>query len=97
VDSTAIAAKLDAEEWRDLVNAYLDDGSAAVTEMGGHVAKKLGNGLTALFGYPLAHENDAGRVAGSAVDPEIDCTADAFRLPPRFVFQTTPASIRSSA
>jgi class 3 adenylate cyclase len=29
VDSTGIAAKLDAEEWRDLVNAYLDDASAA--------------------------------------------------------------------
>jgi class 3 adenylate cyclase len=54
VDSTGIAARLDAEEWRDLVNAYLDDASAAVTEMGGHVAKKLGDGLMALFGYPLA-------------------------------------------
>ena len=63
VDSTGIAARLDAEEWRDLVNAYLDDASAAVTEMGGHVAKKLGDGLMALFGYPLAHENDAERGA----------------------------------
>ena len=35
VDSTGIAAKLDAEEWRDLVGAYLDAASAAVTEMGG--------------------------------------------------------------
>jgi hypothetical protein len=34
VDSTGIAAKLDAEEWRDLVGAYLDAASAAVTEMG---------------------------------------------------------------
>jgi len=33
----------------------LDDASAAVTEMGGRVAKKLGDGLMALFGYPLAH------------------------------------------
>src|SRR5215472_9963587 len=57
VDSTGIAAKLDAEEWRDLVNAYLDHASAAVTEMGGHVAKKLGDGLMALFGYPVAQEN----------------------------------------
>src|SRR6478672_7198017 len=40
VDSTGIAAKLDAEEWRDLVGAYLDTASAAVTEMGGKVAKK---------------------------------------------------------
>jgi class 3 adenylate cyclase len=34
VDSTGIAAKLDAEEWRDLVGAYLDAASAAVAEMG---------------------------------------------------------------
>src|SRR5215470_7865352 len=67
VDSTGIATRLDAEEWRDLVNAYLDDASAAVTEMGGHVAKKLGDGLMALFGYPLAHENDAERAARAAL------------------------------
>jgi class 3 adenylate cyclase len=46
--STSISAQLDAEEWRDLVNAYLDVASAAVMEMGGHVAKKLGDGLMAL-------------------------------------------------
>jgi class 3 adenylate cyclase len=51
VDSTGIAAKLDAEEWRDLVGAYIDAASAAVVEMGGKVAKKLGDGLMALFGY----------------------------------------------
>ena len=51
VGSTAISAQLDAEEWRDLVGAYLDAASAAVTEMGGHVAKKLGDGLMCLFGY----------------------------------------------
>ena len=63
VGSTGIAAKLDAEEWHDLVGAYLDAASAAVTEMGGHVAKKLGDGLMALFGYPVAQENDAERAA----------------------------------
>jgi class 3 adenylate cyclase/predicted negative regulator of RcsB-dependent stress response len=67
VDSTGIAARVDAEEWRDLVNAYLDRASAAVTEIGGHVAKKLGDGLMALFGYPLAHENDAERAARAAL------------------------------
>ena len=67
VDSTGIAAKLDAEEWRDLVGAYLDAVSAEVTEMGGYVAKKLGDGLMALFGYPLAHENDAERAARAAL------------------------------
>jgi len=67
VGSTGIAAKLDAEEWRDLVGGYLDAASAAVTEMGGHVAKKLGDGLLALFGYPVAQENDAERAARAAL------------------------------
>ena len=44
VGSTGIAARLDAEEWRDLVGSYLDAASAAVTEMSGYVAKKLGDG-----------------------------------------------------
>jgi class 3 adenylate cyclase/predicted ATPase len=67
VDSTGIAAKLDAEEWRDLVGAYLDAASVAVTEMGGKVAKKLGDGLMALFGYPVALENDAERAVRAAL------------------------------
>jgi class 3 adenylate cyclase len=67
VGSTDIAARLDAEEWRDLVGAFLDAASAAVTEMGGHVAKKLGDGLLALFGYPVAQENDAERAARAAL------------------------------
>jgi class 3 adenylate cyclase len=67
VGSTGIAAKLDAEEWRDLVGAYLDAASTAVTAMGGHVAKKLGDGLMAIFGYPVAQENDAERAARAAL------------------------------
>src|SRR6185295_9978126 len=67
VGSTGISAQLDAEEWRDLVGSYLDAASAAVAEMGGHVAKKLGDGLLALFGYPLAHENDVERAVRAAL------------------------------
>ena len=67
VGSTGIAAQLDAEEWRDLVAGYLDAASAAVTEMGGHVAKKLGDGLLSLFGYPVAHENDSERSVRAAL------------------------------
>ena len=67
VGSTSISAGLDAEDWRDLVGSYLDAASAAVTEMGGHVAKKLGDGLMALFGYPVAQENDAERAVRAAL------------------------------
>ena len=67
VGSTAISAQLDAEEWRELVGAYLDAASAAVTEMGGQVAKKLGDGLMSLFGYPVAQENDSERAVRAAL------------------------------
>ena len=70
VGSTSMAAKLDPEDWRNLVNAYLDEATKAVTGLGGHVLKRLGDGLMALFGYPQAQENDAERaVQGGAGDP----------------------------
>ena len=67
VGSTSLAAKLDPEDWRTLVNAYLDEASKAVTDFGGHVLKKLGDGLMALFGYPHAQENDAERAVRAAL------------------------------
>ena len=67
VGSTSLASKLDAEDWRNLVNAYLDEASAAVTDLGGHVLKRLGDGLMALFGYPQAQENDAERAVRAAL------------------------------
>src|SRR5580698_5830579 len=67
VGSTSLTAKLDAEDWRNLVNAYLDAASAAVTGLGGHVLKKLGDGLMALFGYPQAQENDGERAVRAAL------------------------------
>src|SRR6516164_5133081 len=67
VGSTSLASKLDPEDWRNLVNAYLDEASSAVTGLGGHVLKKLGDGLMALFGYPQAQENDAERAVRAAL------------------------------
>jgi class 3 adenylate cyclase/predicted negative regulator of RcsB-dependent stress response len=67
VGSTRLAAKLDAEDWRNLVNAYLDEATRAVTGLGGHVLKRLGDGVMALFGYPHAQENDAERAVRAAL------------------------------
>jgi class 3 adenylate cyclase/predicted ATPase len=67
VGSTAISARLDAEDWRNLVSAYLDAASEAVTQMGGRVATKLGDGLMALFGHPIAQENDSERAVRAAL------------------------------
>ena len=67
VGSTSLASRLDAEDWRNVVNAYLDEASASVTGFGGHILKKLGDGLMALFGYPRAQENDAERAVRAAL------------------------------
>lgn len=67
VGSTSLASRLDPEDWRNMVNAYLDEASNAVTGLGGHVLKKLGDGLMALFGYPQAEENDAERAVRAAL------------------------------
>jgi class 3 adenylate cyclase len=59
--STEIASRLDPEEWRELVASYHRAAADAITRFGGHVAKYLGDGVMAFFGYPEAHENDAER------------------------------------
>jgi class 3 adenylate cyclase/tetratricopeptide (TPR) repeat protein len=69
VGSTAIAAQLDPEEWRETVGGYQSAAADAITRFGGHVAKYLGDGVMAFFGYPEAHDNDAERAvrAGLAI------------------------------
>src|ERR1700733_4725509 len=59
VGSTSLAATLDAEDWRDLVKAYFNDAVKAISQYGGHVDRRLGDGFMALFGYPRVQENDA--------------------------------------
>jgi class 3 adenylate cyclase/tetratricopeptide (TPR) repeat protein len=61
--STGIAAQLDPEEWRETVGGYHHAAAEAITRFGGHVAKYLGDGVMAFFGYPQAHDNDAERAA----------------------------------
>ena len=67
VGSTSLATALDAEDWRDLIRPYLDNASAAITQMGGYIATTLGDGIMALFGYPIAQENDAERAVRAAL------------------------------
>src|ERR1700731_2594169 len=63
VGSTAIAAQLDPEEWRETVAGYHRVAAEAITRFDGHVAKYLGDGVMAYFGWPAAHDNDAERAA----------------------------------
>jgi class 3 adenylate cyclase len=63
VNSTSIAAKLDPEEWREIVADYHRAAAQAIERFGGYVAHYLGDGVMAYFGWPEAHENDAERAA----------------------------------
>jgi class 3 adenylate cyclase/predicted ATPase len=61
VDSTALAAQLDPEEWREVVRAYQETCAKVIARFEGHIAQYLGDGLLVYFGYPLAHEDDVQR------------------------------------
>src|SRR3954452_16206644 len=69
VGSTALASRLDPEEMRDLLRGYQNTVAGEVARFGGHVAKFLGDGVLAYFGWPRADEHDAERAvrAGLAV------------------------------
>jgi class 3 adenylate cyclase len=68
-DSTEISSHLDPEEWHNIAAEYQRNAADAVTRLGGHVAKYLGDGLVVFFGYPTAHEDDGERAvrAGLAI------------------------------
>ena len=59
IGSTALSARLDPEDLREVIGAYHRCCADLITEAGGFVAKYMGDGVLAYFGYPLAHEHDA--------------------------------------
>ncbi len=59
VGSTALSARLDPEDLREVIGAYHRCCTDLITEAGGFVAKYMGDGVLAYFGYPQAHEHDA--------------------------------------
>jgi class 3 adenylate cyclase len=63
VGSVALTSQLDPEEWRATVASYQRAASEAITRFGGEVARYVGDGIMAFFGYPVAHDNDAERAA----------------------------------
>ena len=69
VGSTALAARLDPEDMRGIIAAYNKCCTDLIDRGGGFVAKYLGDGVLAYFGYPQAHEHDAERAvrAGLAI------------------------------
>jgi class 3 adenylate cyclase len=61
VGSTALSARMDPEDLREVISAYQKCVAAAVERFGGFVAKYMGDGVLVYFAYPQAHEDDAER------------------------------------
>ena len=61
VGSTALSARLDPEDMREIMSAYHHRCAEVIGKSGGFVAKYMGDGVLAYFGYPQAHEDDAER------------------------------------
>ena len=68
VGSTALSRQLDPEDLRDVMRRYQDAVADAVTRYGGHIAKYLGDGVLAYFGWPKAYEDQAERAARAGLD-----------------------------
>jgi class 3 adenylate cyclase len=61
VGSSALSGRLDPEQMREVIRAYQNAVAGEITRFEGHVAKYMGDGVLAYFGYPRAHEDDAER------------------------------------
>src|SRR5215471_6635016 len=79
VGSTALSARMDPEDLRELISAYQKCAAEAVRRFGGFVARYMGDGMLVCFGYPEAHEDDAERAVRAGL--ELIATVIALKTP----------------
>jgi class 3 adenylate cyclase/predicted ATPase len=68
VGSTALSARMDPEDLREVISAYQKCVAETVRRFGGFVAKFMGDGVLVYFGYPQAHEDDAERAVRAGLE-----------------------------
>ena len=68
VGSTALSARMDPEDLREIISSYQKCVAETVGRFGGFVAKYMGDGVLVYFGYPQAHEDDAERAVRSGLE-----------------------------
>jgi class 3 adenylate cyclase/predicted ATPase len=68
VGSTALSARLDPEDLREIISAYQKCATETVRRFDGFIAKFMGDGILVYFGYPEAHEDDPERAVRSALE-----------------------------
>ena len=68
VGSTALSARMDPEDLREVISAYQKCVAETVQRFDGFVAKYMGDGVLVYFGYPQAHEDDAERAVRAGLE-----------------------------
>jgi len=68
VGSTALSARMDPEDLREVISAYHKCVAETVRRLDGFVAQYLGDGVLVYFGYPEAHEDDAERAVRAGLE-----------------------------
>jgi class 3 adenylate cyclase len=68
VASTELAAQLDPEDMAAVIRAYQECCAQVIGRWGGHVAKYMGDGVLAYFGWPVAHEDEAERAVRAGLE-----------------------------
>jgi hypothetical protein len=94
VGSTALSARMDPEDLREVIAAYQKCVAETVRRFGGFVAKYMGDGVLVYFGYPKAHEDDPERAvrAGLELVAAVTTLKSSVPLQTRVGIATGPAS-----
>lgn len=73
VGSTKLSRRLDLEAYHKLLNRFLQDCGDEIAKAEGYVARFMGDGVLAYFGFPQAHEDDAVRAVAAALSIRDRC------------------------
>jgi class 3 adenylate cyclase len=94
VGSTSLGERVDPEELDGLLGGYYELASAAIGRHGGTVEKFIGDAVVALFGYPVAHEDDAARALRAALEIAEEVGGSALGVEVRLGVNTGEAFLR---
>ena len=86
VDSTALSTRIEPEVYRTVVGGYRDIVRRIVARYEGHIGSTKGDGLLAVFGHPIAHEDDAHRAVLAGIDITREVAALSSKVHDRFDF-----------
>jgi class 3 adenylate cyclase len=83
VGSTALSSRLDPQDMREVLHAYQSAVTSEITRVEGHLAKLMGDGVLAYFGWPRADEDDAERAvqAGLTITQAVNRLSTPFGEP----------------